>query len=204
MTEYIHPQSLLLGALPGVLPLLAGLLLQRRANQNALSALHEQLKSLLESSTVQATELRGVRQAHEERIADIHRGHDAQLTESREESGRQLDALKGAHERAIAEARAEMSIVTYPYASTQGDDGWIVDDRIAEVGYQYQLFLRGIPCFEPHRVILQRVERKEVNPEKLASLKEDITGLLTTIASKHPAFQVAAAQKALQKAVPVK
>jgi hypothetical protein len=43
----------------------------------------------------------------------------------------------------------------------------------------------------PYEDVTQRVQKKEVNREKLLSLKEEVAGLLTAIASRHPAFQVA-------------
>jgi hypothetical protein len=110
------------------------------------------------------------------------------LRERIESLQQQLATTVAAHAIAIDEARREMSIVAYPYENVEGDDGWVVDDRLAEIGYQYQLFIKGIPCFTPHAVITKRVHKKEVNQEKLAGLRKDVESLLSTVASQHPAF----------------
>lgn len=99
-----------------------------------------------------------------------------------------LDKQMAEHAAALDEARREMSIVAYPYENIEGDDGWVVDDRLAEIGYQYQLFIKGVPCFHPHTVITNRVQKKEVNQEKLSAFRSDVESLLTTVASRHPAF----------------
>jgi hypothetical protein len=110
------------------------------------------------------------------------------LREKVESLEQRLTATVATHNVALEEARREMSIVAYPYERTEGDDGWLVDDRLAEIGYQYQLFIKGIPCFSPHEVITKRVHKKEVNQEKLTALRNDVETLLTTVANQHPAF----------------
>lgn len=110
------------------------------------------------------------------------------LRERVENLQQQLATTTAAHAAALDEARRELSIVAYPFEKVEGDDGWVVDDRLAEIGYQYQLFIKGIPCFTPHTVITKRVQKKEVNQEKLAGFRKDVESLLNTVASQHPAF----------------
>lgn len=43
------------------------------------------------------------------------------------------------------------SVIIYPYKEESGADGLFSDDRRAEVGYKFQLFVNGIPCFEAHK-----------------------------------------------------
>jgi hypothetical protein len=119
------------------------------------------------------------------------------LRERIENLQQQLATTAAAHAVAIDEARRELSIVAYPFENVEGDDGWVVDDRLAEIGYRYQLFIKGIPCFTPHTVITQRVQKKEVNPEKLAGFRKDVESLLNTVASQHPAFSFGSKLKKL-------
>jgi hypothetical protein len=119
------------------------------------------------------------------------------LRERIENLQRYLATMAGAHAEAMDEARRELSVVVHPFENVEGDDGWVVDDRIAEIGYQYQLFIKGIPCFAPHTVITKRVHKKEVNPEKLAAFRKDVESLLNTVASQHPAFSFSSKVKNL-------
>lgn len=112
----------------------------------------------------------------------------AALRDKADSLQQQLVSTVATHAVALDEARREMSIVAYPYERVEGDDGWVVDDRLAEIGYQYQLFIKGVPCFSPHEVITKRVHKKEVNQEKLTSLRDDVEKLLTAVAERHPAF----------------
>lgn len=103
----------------------------------------------------------------------------------------QLAETTARHQDEVARLRDELSIVAYPYEEEIGNDGWVLDDRKAEVGYQFQLFLRGIPCFEPHRIVVKKFEKKEVSREKIKQAAGDVLQLLDTWATKHPAIAVA-------------
>jgi hypothetical protein len=85
----------------------------------------------------------------------------------------------------------ELTVLAYPWKEEHGDDGWISDDRSVKVGYQYQLFIRGIPCFEPHKVVLEHLHKKQTNPKKVAQALEQSLTVIQAIASKHPAIQIA-------------
>jgi len=63
------------------------------------------------------------------------------------------------------------SVVVRPFIS-QSKDGTIFKTNSLEIGYQYQLLVNGIPCFEPHIVIEQRTEEKEVNSELIEKLTQ--------------------------------
>lgn len=188
---YVHYESLLIGALVAVLPLVAGLLIQRRSFRNASTMLEEEVRRLRQTAAASAEEIREAMAQRDRTVQALHEAHAAKHEEQQRTHNAELQSLKTAHVQALEEARTELSIVSFPYESTTGDEGWIVDDRISEIGYQYQLFVRGVPCFDPHKVITQRIEKKEVNQQKIAGLKDEVAGLLATIASRHPAFQVA-------------
>jgi hypothetical protein len=52
-----------------------------------------------------------------------------------------------------------------PYIKKLKDDGFFKKMNRLQVGYQYQLQINGIPCFDPHVVIEQHYEEREVNQE---------------------------------------
>lgn len=102
------------------------------------------------------------------------------------------------HKDEIKSVREELTIVTFPYQEESGDSGWINDDRVAEVGYKFQLFIRGIPCFNAHKVVIKRLESKEVNREKIREVAGEVKQLLETVAGMNPAFKVANSIKEIQ------
>jgi hypothetical protein len=69
-----------------------------------------------------------------------------------------------------AELRADekskaFSVTVRPYIKKIKDDGFLKKMNRLQVGYQYQLQINGIPCFDPHVVIEQHYEEREVNQE---------------------------------------
>ena len=193
LSQHINIESFLLGAAVSALSLLvlAFVVLQKRGTQRVVAALHDQLQDLKDALASSNEESRKARSQHEQDLAVLREAHTNQLDDLNRRHEAQVQSMRSEHAEAIEDARNELSIVSYPYEDTTGDDGWVVDDRTAEVGYKFQLFTRGVPCFEPHKVVTQRVQKKEVNHKKLEILKGEVAGLLTAIASRHPAFQVA-------------
>lgn len=103
----------------------------------------------------------------------------------------EISSLKAVHKEELKEAREELSIITYPYQEQSGSDGLISDDRSAEVGYKFQLFVRGIPCFEAHKIPVEKLYKKEVSIEKIKNVTNEVVNLLEAIAKRHPAIAVA-------------
>lgn len=91
--------------------------------------------------------------------------HDELKTKVREAENRGYeDGKRQAELRADEKAKA-FSVIVRPFIRKSRDDGFIKKMNRLEVGYQYQLQINGIPCFEPHVVIVRRYEEKEVNQE---------------------------------------
>ncbi len=57
-----------------------------------------------------------------------------------------------------------------PWRKDEGDKGVIMDTRKVEIGYQYQLFLRGIPCLASVPVITDVLIKKEVDLKRIKEL----------------------------------
>ena len=108
---------------------------------------------------------------------------------------------------AVAEQRAELvsehqelAVQVVPYVCTTKATGWLSKSMSVEIGYQYQLFIRGLPCFEPHRIITEATTESEVSEAGLELLRKRATDLaqaaLLAIPEGRAAklFSVAAAQ----------
>jgi|GEM_PF-3103364 len=87
-------------------------------------------------------------------------------------------------------ARNEFSIKVYPYKKElkQGDDGWIINDIFhkVKVGYQYQLFVNGIPILQPATVIEQTLTetKREVDYNKVSMALDAIESKLLPIVAE--------------------
>jgi len=116
---------------------------------------------------------------------------DREFRKKRDDQKTRLDDLKS---KEIAEAKLEgfrqaelesekkqklFSISVQPYILREKKDGFMGMNTsyLLHVGYQYQLMVNGIPCFETHKVILQKHEESVFNQEvieKMTKLAIDI------------------------------
>lgn len=81
------------------------------------------------------------------------------------------------------------SVVTYPYKEMHGTDGIFSDDRKAEIGYKFQLFVNGIPCFDAHKIPTETIEKKEISLQKIEAATQSATRIIEHMASLHPAIK---------------
>lgn len=138
------------------------------------------------SSRSRELELQLIRQAEDfnSRIEAKSRSHSEELERSSKERRELQDQhlaelktrLREAEDRGYeegkrqAELRADekskaFSVAVRPYIKRVKNDGFIKKGNSLQVGYQYQLQINGIPCFDPHVVIEQQYEEREVNQE---------------------------------------
>lgn len=109
----------------------------------------------------------------------------AQLVEARTQLAERAASYE--REQEVAQKNA-LTVVMYPYKEEYGEDGYFSDERRAEIGYLYQLFVAGIPCFEPHKIPVEVLSKKEVNVERIEKAQQAVFALIETFAGKHPAF----------------
>ncbi len=67
---------------------------------------------------------------------------------------------------------SELSVSVYPFVNTQKEDSLLSKQTRVELGYKYQLFVKGLPCFVPHVEIVETFTQKEVNQETITVLRE--------------------------------
>ena len=109
----------------------------------------------------------------------------SELVEARTQLAERTASYK--REQEILEKNS-ITVLMHPYKQEHGENGYFSDERRAEIGYQYQLFVAGVPCFEPHRVAVEVLSKKEVNVERIEKATQTAFSLIETFASKHPAF----------------
>lgn len=97
---------------------------------------------------------------------DIQDQHLAELKiKVRESEDRGYEEGKRQAELRADEKSKAFSVTVRPYIKKIKDDGFLKKMNRLQVGYQYQLQINGIPCFDPHVVIEQHYEEREVNQE---------------------------------------
>jgi hypothetical protein len=88
----------------------------------------------------------------------------------------QLDERLSAKERLDDYKANSLSVTVHPFVNTEADKGIFTRFTKVEVGYKYQLFVQGFPCFEPHTVVLEKTVHKEVDEKMLDILKQRAQG----------------------------
>ena len=128
----------------------------------------------------------------------------AKLSHAREK----LALTSANHEKELGRIKESgLTLVTYPYKLEHGENGVIFDERRVEIGYKYQLFVNGAPCFQPHVVITDTLTKKDINGERISNALQQATDMVMQLSQLHPAIKAlnsssdvsAAVQKLLTK-----
>ena len=92
-----------------------------------------------------------------------------------DERDRAREALQQAEQRFSQtledQKNSALSVVVHPFVNTEAQKGVFTKETKVEIGYKYQLFVQGLPCFEPHTMVLESTVQKEVDQETLDFLK---------------------------------
>lgn len=92
-----------------------------------------------------------------------------------DERNRAREALQQAEQRFSQtledQKNSALSVVVHPFVNTDAQKGMFTKETKIEIGYKYQLFVQGLPCFEPHTMVLESTVQKEVDQQTLDFLK---------------------------------
>lgn len=90
------------------------------------------------------------------------------------------------------EIHKSFSVRVRPWINCIKKDEFFSTSYLIQIGYSYQLFINGIPCFEPHIIVDQQKEEKSINMDQMISLATDITKLAVEIqaGAYKPFFQI--------------
>lgn len=112
--------------------------------------------------------------ALEKRLDSQRKNFDEQLHNTVKEV--QLDERLSAKERLDDYKANSLSVTVHPFVNTEAEKGIFTRHTKVEIGYKYQLFVQGFPCFEPHTVVLEKTVHKEVDEKMLDILKQKAEG----------------------------
>ncbi|MEL1244904.1 hypothetical protein AAEO56_11570 [Flavobacterium sp. DGU11] len=91
------------------------------------------------------------------------------------------------YRKGYADAQSEFSIQVFPYREEyfEGNDGLFINDIKHEIvlGYQYQLFVKGIPVLQPAIIIEETLyeEKREIDLQKINNVVNLIESKLKAI-----------------------
>ena len=101
-----------------------------------------------------------------------------------------LALISSSHEKELGRIKESgLTLVTYPYKEDHGKDGMLFDERRVEIGYKYQLFVNGTPCFQPHVVTTDTLTKKDINGERIDYALQRATEHVIQLSELHPAIK---------------
>lgn len=113
---------------------------------------------------------------HQHERADLSRVYERKLAEAlnQERKANQLrmsDLERHWSDRLDAQNKLGLSVVLYPFVGTTSESSLFSKQSKVEIGYKYQLLVQGLPCFEPHVVVVETEQHKVINEEMVDLLK---------------------------------
>lgn len=106
------------------------------------------------------------------------------LDRLRSEHRRDMEDTVTRHEEKLKEqTESELSVTIHPFVNTQSKGTLFTKETEVEIGYKYQLFVRGLPCFEPHSVVIETSVEKEVDARRLEMFKDKALELAEALAN---------------------
>ena len=147
-------------------------------NQRRLLTESEHNVKLTSELLLLKDELRHIDQIHEIKILEINASYINKLAEA-QRKGEQIALIR------IKEQNESFSIQVRPYVSKFLDEGFFKTTSSVRLGYQYQLFVSGVPCFDPYVIIEEEYKEKKVDEEKIERLaKKALKYAETAISAK--------------------
>lgn len=129
----------------------------------------DELATLRESHAERASRLQA---DNAKELADLRAAHHDQLKVIQEDAKLDLAAAEARFEKRLKEqGESALSVTVHPFVDTMVDKGFLSSETKVEVGYKYQLFVNGLPCFEPHAVVIETTTHKKLNEETIELLK---------------------------------
>ena len=113
----------------------------------------------------------------QERLTLAQTQHHSELTRARDEADARIAQHRADNESEfklkLEEARDhQLAVTVHPFVRTTKNDGWFAKESQSEIGYKYQLMMRGIPCFASHDVVIESSTHKELNQQTMALLQQ--------------------------------
>lgn len=131
-----------------------------------------------------------------QQIADLKLENEKTLNDLKEENRKIINSeYKKGFDDAVQQSAIDVQIT--PIKRIEKDKGYFTSKNIINLGYSYQLFNRGIPCLEPHEVIVESISSKKLNEENIKIAIEKIEAIIDRI--PNPSIQMVGSLKNFRK-----
>lgn len=95
----------------------------------------------------------------------------------------QLRTLELRHDDQIKKVESPLTVTVHPFVDAAEDKGMFKKSTTLEVGYKYQLMVQGIPCMEPHRVVVETQTKVELDDQAIKAFSEKALALAEAAAN---------------------
>ncbi len=102
---------------------------------------------------------------------------DAERDKLNEKHVNQLAALELRHDDQLKKVESPLTVTVHPFVDAAEDKGLFKKSTTLEVGYKYQLMVQGIPCMEPHRVVVETQTKVELDDQAIKAFSEKALAL---------------------------
>lgn len=75
----------------------------------------------------------------------------------------------------------DISVQVFPWREEIEVDNFFKNRKSVKFGYKYQLFVKGIPCLEPHTNVLEEISTDKINSENILRLAQNIDSILSNL-----------------------
>jgi hypothetical protein len=107
--------------------------------------------------------------------------HHAALASQRDKliqhHAQQLQALEQRHDDQLKKVESPLTVTIYPFVDAAEKRGFLKKTATLEIGYKYQLMVQGIPCMEPHRVVVETQTKVELDDQAIKAFGEKALAL---------------------------
>lgn len=95
----------------------------------------------------------------------------------------QLRTLELKHDDQLKKVESPLTVTVHPFVDAAEDKGMFKKSTTLEVGYKYQLMVQGIPCMEPHRVVVETQTKVELDDQAIKAFSEKALALAEAAAN---------------------
>jgi hypothetical protein len=95
----------------------------------------------------------------------------------------QLRALELRHDDQLKKVESPLTVTVHPFVDAAEDKSLFKKSTTLEVGYKYQLMVQGIPCMEPHRVVVETQTKVELDDQAIRAFSEKALALAEAAAN---------------------
>lgn len=82
-------------------------------------------------------------------------------------------------EEGIKSSLIEIQIT--PFKNIKSEKGFFKNTDSLEIGYSYRLFSNGIPCLDPHNVLVEKIQKSEINDQNIKIVIDKLTEIIEKI-----------------------